>query len=114
MRRGGSPRTWSAGAQRKAAELLAGLPVETRTRYAKPEELVAFMAAKDVPLEGARIFAVKEQEGDTQKATVQLRNAAGSVRQVHIELKKTGEGWRLVMPESAVERYAMQLKGGGR
>ena len=102
------------GAQRKAAELLAGLPVETRTRYAKPEELVAFMAAKDVPLDGARIFAVKEQEGDTQKATVQLRNAAGSVRQVHIELKKTGEGWRLVMPESAVDRYAAQLKGRGR
>jgi hypothetical protein len=102
------------GAQRKAAELLAGLPVETRARYAKPEDLVAFMAAKDVPLEGARIFPVKEQEGDMRRAVVQLRNAAGSVRQVHLDLRKTGAGWRLVVPESAVERYARQLKGKGR
>ncbi len=102
------------GAQRKAAELLAGLPVETRARYAKPEELVAFMAAKDVPLEGARIFPVKEQEGDMRRAVVQLRNAAGSVRQVHLDLRKTGAGWRLVVPEAAVERYARQLKAKGR
>ena len=49
-----------------------------------------------------------------RSATVQLRNAAGSVRQVHIELHDTPDGWRLVVPESAVERYAMQLKGRGR
>ncbi|ATC63518.1 hypothetical protein CMV30_05860 [Nibricoccus aquaticus] len=101
-------------AQRKAAELLAGLPVETRTRYASAEELVAFMAAKDVPLEGTRIFPVKEEAGDMRRAVVQLRNAAGSVRQVHLDLRKTGAGWRLVVPEAAVERYAAQLKGTGR
>jgi hypothetical protein len=99
------------GAQRKAAELLAGLPAETRARYARPEELVAFMAAKDVPLEGARIFASKETMGETQRTVVQLRNAAGSVRQVHLDLRKTAGGWRLVVPESAVERYATQLTG---
>lgn len=98
------------GARRKATELLAGLPAETRARYSKPEELVAFMAAKDVPLEGARIFSSKEPPGVTQRTVVQLRNAAGSVRQVHLELRKTDAGWQLVVPESAVDRYAESLK----
>jgi hypothetical protein len=101
-------------ARRKAEALFAGLPGETRRRYAGPEELVAFMAAKDVPLEGARIMTSGDQPEEKQRVAVQLRNAAGSVRQVHIELRDTPGGWRLVVPESAVERYEEQLKARGR
>jgi hypothetical protein len=108
------------GARRKAEALLASLPKEMQARYATPEDLVAFMTAKDVPLEGARILAFRDPADDPQRqaerpsAAVQLRNAAGSVRQVHIELRDTPGGWRLVVPESAVTRYAEQLKGRGR
>ena len=107
------------GARRQAEALLASLPKEMQARYATPEDLVAFMTAKDVPLEGARILTFEDQrDGQRQtgnpRAAVQLRNAAGSVRQVHIELRETPEGWRLVVPESAVLRYATQVKGRSR
>jgi hypothetical protein len=101
-------------AGRKAEAMFAGLPGETRRRYAGPEELVAFMTAKDVPLEGTRIMTSGDQSEEKQRVAVQLRNAAGSVRQVHIELRDTPDGWRLVVPESAVERYEEQLKARGR
>ncbi|MGC4073736.1 MAG: hypothetical protein QM760_14745 [Nibricoccus sp.] len=102
------------GAMKKAAQLLASLPEEMRRRYSKPEELVAFMAAKDVPLEGARIMLSKDSAEKKAGAAVQLRNAAGSVRQVQIELRQTSAGWRLIVPESAVDRYARELKAKGR
>ena len=98
-------------ARRKAEELFAGLSVETRRRYAGPEELVAFMTARDVPLEGARIIASKDGSEEVQRVAVQLRNAVGSVRQVQIDVRNTKDGWRLVVPGDAVERYATQLSG---
>jgi len=93
--------------------LLGTLPAGVRQRYASAEELVAFMTAKDVTLDGARIITFSSQSDGKPTAAVQLRNAAGSVRQVHLDLRKTGAGWRLVVPEAAVERYAKQLKAKG-
>ena len=97
-------------AKRKAEALFASLPEDVRRRYRGPEELVAFMTAKDVPLEGARIIARADEKAEERKIAVQLKNAAGSVRQLQIGVRKMADGWRLVMPESAVERYAAGLK----
>jgi hypothetical protein len=102
------------GPRKKAAELLASLPADVRRRYAGPEELVAFMAAKDVPLEGARILTSDDRATETRKVALQLRNAAGSVRQLQIELRPGPDGWRLVVPEAAVVRYAEQVRGKAR
>ncbi len=99
-------------ARRRAAEIFAELSSDVRRRFTGAEEWVGFMTAKDVPLDGARIISARGNDMDKQTATVMLRGASGAVRQVHIGLRRTPDGWRLVMPVSAVERYAAELKDG--
>ena len=98
-------------AREQAAALLAGLPSETRAFYGTPELLMAFLTAKDIPSEGARILKPGPDAQAAGRRTVQLRDAARRLRQTHLTLKETPEGWRLVVPAEAVTRYRTMLKG---
>ena len=102
-------------AREKAVALRAGLPAETRARYATPELLVAYLTARDVPLGGARIIDLPPASGESEIRIlgVQLRDDAGTIRQAHPTLRETADGWRLVVPEATVEKYAEALRGAG-
>jgi hypothetical protein len=97
-------------AREQAVAILTALPADTRTYYGTPELLMAFLTAKDIPSDGARILKPSSAALEKGTRTVQLRDAGGTVRQTHLTLRETAEGWRLVLPEEAVMRYAKMLK----
>lgn len=102
-----------------AAEALYREVPEAAAKYRSPLELVAAMTVPDIPLASARVRA-------WQDATPSARPGADvSVRVAHLELYssatpktstllfiKEGGGWKLMLPEQAVARYAAQLKQG--
>jgi hypothetical protein len=104
-------------ARKKAQELFDGLMPELRARYVSPEKLVAFLTAKDVPLGAAQILKIADQKPEAMSppalehiVTVQLQAVRSAKRTLKITARETPEGWRLVVPESAVARYVEELK----
>lgn len=104
--------TLSAAGQAKAEALLSELPNAIRAQCATPEELVALLATNDVPLGSAMIIVpeLKEELGTWRVA--QISDGNGKVKRTAIALAEKDGEWSLVVPESAIDRYAARLKGG--
>ena len=99
-------------ARSKADALFAGLSDDERSQYGTPEKLLAFLLAKDVPLGGMRVdFGAGFGSPEQLILYVQLQNADGQTRQIGLAMHRQTEGWDLVVPESAVEKYAAELSG---
>jgi hypothetical protein len=98
------------GARAKAEQLLAGLPEATRAQYATPEQLVAFLTAKDVPLTSMRVAGMTV-EGDEAQLVVHLPTAQQPDKMTKLGLHRSPDGWRFKVPESAVDRYSQALTG---
>jgi hypothetical protein len=96
----------------KAEVLLAGLPEATRAQYGSPEQLLAALTAKDVPLRNATIYDTKTEYDGERIVIAQLSDGEKRSTGVRFMLRKEGEEWRLVVPQSAVENYAAALKSG--
>lgn len=100
-----------AGARAKAEMLLAGLPPAARAHYASPEKLVALFTAKDVPVGASmRVVARPSAPADDAKVTLVLQGETAT-RAIELTLRQRDGNWRLVVPESAVEKYGEALKG---
>jgi hypothetical protein len=95
----------------KVNAMLLRLPASLRQDYGTPERLIALLAARDVPMGAAQIrdFRVSDVKG-TQLLAV-LRDAENNYRSANLTLRQEGEAWKIVVPESAVDRYEMMLKG---
>ena len=103
------------GAREQAERLLAEVPEAEREGCRTPEELVALLSATKVPLGEARITTPKPDAppGVPPMRDVLLRNAAGLVRTVELQVNEAAQGdWRIVVPETAVRRYAIELSTG--
>jgi hypothetical protein len=99
-----------AGAQARAAGLLASLPPELRAQFSTPEKFVAFMTVRDVPEGAARIL--RQVSGPTgTKLVARLMDAEGKARTVVFSLRSDNDKWRLVVPEAVIDRYATFLRG---
>ena len=103
---------FDAQARAKAEAIFAGLPDGVRARYGSPERLIAMLTARDVPLEGAHIIDTKARKGNLAGLGAQLLDASGTTRMVFLVLRQDGPEWKLVVPTSAVEKYARMLAGG--
>jgi len=99
-----------AGAKTKVDALFAGLPAELRSQFATPEKFVAFMTVRDVPEGVATIQQVYPMPAGA-KLAVRLTDAAGMTRVVTLSLASDEAKWRLVVPETAIDRYAAFLHG---
>lgn len=100
-----------AGARAKAEAILAGLPAADRTHYASPEKLVALFTAKDVPVGASmRVMTRSHAATDDAKLTLVLQGETAT-RSIELALRQRDGNWRLVVPESAVEKYGATLKG---
>ncbi|MBI4626610.1 MAG: hypothetical protein HY736_25750 [Verrucomicrobia bacterium] len=99
-----------AGARAKAEAILAGLPAAARTHYASPEKLVALLTAKDVP-EGASMRVVAQSGTATDEARLYVvLQGEKATRGADLALRRHAGNWKLVVPESAVEKYGAMLK----
>lgn len=98
------------GARAKATALLAGLPAAIRAECPTPEAFIALLGAGDLPLGDAMISSV-EPSGETEAMRqVQVLGPEGKWKNMRLRLSSEEGSWRLVVPESAVDRYAAKLR----
>ncbi|MCU0794259.1 MAG: hypothetical protein MUE42_15755, partial [Opitutaceae bacterium] len=104
-------------AQKRAKALFDRLLPELQARYVSPERLVAFMTAVAVPLGKAQILPATANPqapaspNSVQTFRVNASTASGTARVVNLTTRKASYGWKLVVPEEAVERYELELTG---
>ena len=94
----------------KAQLLLDSLPDATRAQYTTPEQLIASLTARDVPLTSMRVAGVIAGTDDTQ-LIVNLPTQEQPERITKLALHRYADGWRLKVPESAVDKYSQTLTG---
>lgn len=95
----------------KAVAILAGLPTPTRAQYRTPEHFAALFTAKDIPTESSmQITGQKELGADQVSVAVMLQGGTRAQGRV-IMLQRSIDGWQLVVPEGAIDKYAAMLKG---
>jgi hypothetical protein len=96
----------SEGSRSKIEAILANLPESSDQRHASPEDLMALMVAGNVPLNSAQIVA-RQQSGDNEMTEyLRLRDVDGQTRLVYLSLIQGVNGWKLIVPSSAVEQIA--------
>lgn len=117
----------------KAAKLLSRLSTETRRIYPSPEALIASVSMKNIPLADAQLSWFHETDADHAYAALLLRDpdrtstpsiapTAGpgdnappqlpdtrTNKLTFLSLHRTESGWRLTVPESAIDRIAREL-----
>jgi len=67
------------------------------------------LVAKEIPLGSAKIWAQSGESADT-KIVAQLIDTQEKSKQVRLSLRTVGENWRLIVPPTAVEKYAAFLQ----
>lgn len=108
----------SAEARRRAEAVLAGLSPEMRAQYPTPEKFAALFTARDVPMDSS--MTLTPMRGDNEsEATLQVRltgsrTVAGKTALVEskstfLSLRRFEDGWKLQVPEAAIEKYAAAL-----
>ena len=106
---------FDAGVRARVEGLFAGLNAAERAEHGTPERLIAALTAHDVPLGKAKLFDTKAEFNGDRRVVVQLYETEGKApRGVLFSLRPESGTWGLVVPASAVEKYAAMLKGTGR
>lgn len=99
----------------QATTLFARLPDSARTLYATPEQLIAAVTAKAIPLGEAQLVWQQSSGPDDANACLFLRDprnageSGGASKSIVLALRRTDEGWRLVVPASAITRLSREL-----
>jgi hypothetical protein len=94
--------------------MMIRLPDTIRREYDTPERFVALLTAADVPLGAAQIRenAVTDSRGEGLMAI--LRDTENRTRSTNLTLRQEGELWKVVVPGSAIEKYAARLSRGAK
>jgi hypothetical protein len=98
-----------AETQAAATVFLARLPEAMRQELGTPEKLVALFTAQAIPLGSARI-PVKFEEDDHTTLVTQLFDTRGAMREVQISLRPDAGRWQLLVPRTAIDRFADTLR----
>jgi len=117
----------------KAGELLATLPPAARNTYASPEDFVASVTLKNIPLTAAQVAWFHESDADHAAVGLLLASAdrspasaeanpAGATGEpppmlsdprvsqlAFLNLHRSATGWRVMVPVAAVNRIAGEL-----
>jgi hypothetical protein len=107
----------SAEVRTKAAAILAGLPEAMRAQYTSPETFIVAFAARDVSFGEVLVQREVSRGSDDVSLDVVLfgekpwPGTNNRARQTTLALDREEGGWKLVVPESAVEKYGAILKG---
>jgi hypothetical protein len=101
-------------ARERAEKIFERLPPEVRGQHGSPDNLIALLTAKDVPVTGSmRVMAEKQSnENETTLAVVFESETAPKrfvARSRQLKLQRNGGDWKLVVPEAAVEFYGAAL-----
>lgn len=99
-------------AREKADAWFAGLSEGTRRQYGTPEKVIALMIAKDAAgLSGMQVLGQKEVAPDNVGVRVRFGSADGKTKDDNLLMRRGNDGWQMVVPDNAVEKFARQLSG---
>lgn len=93
-------------ALKKADELFARLPPEDRRELETVDRLVAYLTARDVLSAKMSVMAQMPVGDDRHVMKVLVEAADGTKRMPTFSLRRYPDGWKLVVPEAAIEKYA--------
>jgi len=100
-------------ARAKADEWFAQLSDATKAQYGSPEKLIALMIAKDAAaVSGMQILGQKEVTPDDVGMRVRIGAENGKTKDDTFFFHRAPDGWRLLLPDQVVEKFAKQLAGG--
>lgn len=100
-------------ARQAALALLERLPEAMRASHNSPEELIAFLTVRDVPLGSVKVRQISPLAGWPSPAAqmqVTLRAADGKARDTNLLFMNPGDGWKLLVTDGVVAKYAAMLK----
>lgn len=100
-------------ARAKAEAWFATLSEATRQQYGSPEKLIALMVARDAAsLSGMQVIAQVPVNDTDVGMRLRMGTDDGKVKDEKFLLHRSADGWRVVLPENVIEKYARQLSGG--
>jgi hypothetical protein len=94
----------------RVSDLLARLPDGARSELGSPEQAIALVTASAIPLGGAQVVAQFSDARDSTRMVLQLTDLDGRLRERVITLRATSDGWRLAVPDAAIDRYVTALR----
>jgi phage host-nuclease inhibitor protein Gam len=101
-------------AREKAQALFDRLPEATRAQYGSPEKLMALMMAKDADkVSGLQVLGSRELSQDNVGMRVRFGNDLGQTKEQSLLLHHASDGWRLMLTDDPVDKWAKQLGAGG-
>jgi hypothetical protein len=101
-------------AREKAQALFDRLPEATRAQYGSPEKLMALMMAKDADkVSGLQVLGTREISQDNVGMRVRFGNDLGQTKEQSLLLHHANDGWRLMLTDDPVDKWAKQLGAGG-
>ena len=103
-------------AREKAQAILDRLPEAARATYGTPEKLIALLMARDADIRAMQVLSENQANNDAL-VNVRLQKGDGKTKDEGYSFRRDGDGWRMVIPGKAVEKYGKKLsepakKGG--
>lgn len=99
-------------AKKQADHWFAGLSDETRAQYGSPEKVLALMMAKDAAaLTGMQVVGQQEIKPDLMAVRVRMQADNGKTKDENLAFYQAPDGWRMVLPQSFLEKQMGILKG---
>lgn len=108
--------TFSLMDPRAAQKAWANAPESLRRQYATAEQLIAFLAIRDVPAGSAQIRRINPLEdwpNPAAQVTLLVKDEQEKGRDIDLIFTNTGDGWKLVVWPDVVTNYAAMLAADG-
>jgi hypothetical protein len=95
----------------KADAWFASLSDTVRQQYGSPEKVIALMVARDAAsLSGMQVLGKKDVSTDDVGLRIRFE-AEGRTKDDTFLMRRSGDGWRMLLPDQAVESFAKKLSG---
>ncbi len=104
---------FTESARAKADAWFAGLSDGTRQQYGSPEKVIALMIARDAAgLSGMQILGEKEVTPNDVGVRLRFASVDGKTKDDTLLMHRATDGWRMLIPDNALEKFARQIGGG--
>jgi hypothetical protein len=94
-----------------AAAYFDRLPAALQREVGTPDQLVALLTARAVPLGSAWILGQFDEQPGESSVLARLADAEGNKRELMLLLRAHEGSWRLVVPPQAMAKYTSFLQG---
>jgi hypothetical protein len=106
--------TFTPAGRAKADAWFASLSDITRQQYGSPENVIALLVSRDAAgLAGMQVLGQKEISPNDVGVRVRFATNDGQTKDDNMIMHRTTDGWRLLLNDTVVQKFANKL-GGGR